>query len=163
MPHCGSQLCSQIRSLSCSSRRESEGRQQQPQEQYSHHDPVQTLALWHLPNPVCASTVGMLCHSTILALMPGQRRAACLAVHLLLPPPSPLPPLRLLLFTSLALGTHCPCLSENPGIPKLRNSLKNLFGHCYFMLLSNRYHSIHLVLCFSSSLQQNVNPSSGSL
>lgn len=75
VPHCGSQFCSQIISLSCSSRRESEGRQQQPQEQYSHHDPVQTLALWHLPNPVCASTVGMLCHSTILALRP---EASCL-------------------------------------------------------------------------------------
>lgn len=38
----------------------------------------------------------------------------------------------------LALGTCPPCLGEDPGIPKPKNSLKNLLGHCYVMLVSNR-------------------------
>lgn len=73
------------------------------------------------------------CHSTILALRPRQRRAACLAVNLLLPPHSSLPVL-------LVLGSwHLPSLPQwksrhSPAPP----SLKNLRVHCYVMLLSNR-------------------------
>lgn len=134
----GSQLCSQIKSLCWSSRREGEGRRQQPQGLYSSHDPVQTLALWHLTHLVCVPTVGTLCHSNdchsaILALRPRQRWAAYLAVNHLLPSHSPLPIL-------LGLGSwHLPSLPQwESRHSQAQNSLKNLLGHCYIMLLSNR-------------------------
>lgn len=120
----GSQLCSQMKSWSCSSRREGEGTQQQPQGLYSYHDPVQTLA----PHTRSLGVHSNGCHGTSLPLRPRQRWAACLAVNLLFPPPSPLAILLWLLALTLLASVKIQAFP----------SLKNLLGHCYVMLLSNR-------------------------